>query len=1277
MKRIRIGNNIAITWLLFENDGNIHNLEGLDLELYMTCGGSKYPVTDYSVTENAIAWTFPAGLQTRTGYYKLVLLERDDAKGIHSFDVREAFCLEPKNALTNIGTISDTDCAITVRSVLTYAHITNIASIDVVEATDGETTNVLVSLTNGKTFTLPFRPGSGGSGGEGGGGGGSEYILPPAGPSRLGGIRVGFTKTGTKYPVLLDGSYNAYVDVPDAGGSGGSGGGGGGSTTPAQRIIIYSADYTPEYERGDGLYYFDADGLSELPVVGDRIWWFGDSHYFNAYNVVRVVTDEETGQVSIGGQLVIDELDMFFRPVDSLDSDDANLPLSANQGRILKEMIDDITGGEGGGGGTPGNPGRSITGVQNWFRLCVDEDYAAPAMNIADPSSAAGGSWSLTAGNPSIEYPYLRCFMQINYDTPLESGYTYTRSAAFTARYFNSESSQDYSDLVDSLNQLRESIQSDLAGYETDLTNLNNALEQLRGVISGSITNQLNDLRNRLTRINGTDVELILNNGLWGVLTSWSSETGDKKAFADIIANAAAAQILLQTGATFFGDTQVGGAVTLDGILGQLSAKVTRQDVNAMIASAQFSVDPSSLNSVISKSQACWKKNGVLYPYDLYLTDYMANHTNATLADYEEYMTSAPSADGPAGDSTRPAGPFELVVVVEQFSAIQQSVDEISASVDKVKYIWKKGNEFKPYDWFQTDYAGRASRYEFYTYERYVSNVLGYTKVEVGSALSNITQTEDEIKSILGDVGYFWRRLNDGSYEYQAYAVPSNQTRDDYVAAMQNAGWELVTYASRMSVIDQFPDSITALVKNSTRVWEDSSGQNVPYDNWLADYNLTDKTLSYEDYVALNHPGYNIVVVTNSLSRIKQTSDSLSTAVEDIDGLYLGLSQIEQRADQISLSVSDAKYCWQSNVDGTIVEYDYFRDEYNSRVRQIEYDAWVFSAKNYTKKSYVQQASGIKILSDKIWAAVGDGENVKASIEIIGDADTDGGKIILDASNVIINGGLSAGVVTAGAIESGAVTTDKLAANSVTAGKIESGAITADKIATGALDAIVANILRTLTVGTYSKIVLADGLIKVYDANNLIWMEIGKSSGDSTPVIKVYGRYDENNNWVPLYDLGPNGIQWASDGAVYTDAAFGERIALAKIANIGGTVGAFWAAEVIANTRDMYPFTLATRTKGGNVMYYNFNELIGEGEQGHGWQPASAVVNPSLNLTVGDYNGVLTRTNRPFVLRPTGCSAELDVWPNIPGDVLGEIADGWYMVNTEGFDVNSSFPYQD
>lgn len=167
MKRIRIGNNIAITWLLYENDGNIHNLEERDLELYMTSGGYKYPVTDYTVTENAIAWTFPAKLQTKTGYYKLVLLERDEAKGLHSYDVKDAFCLEPGDALTNIGTIANEDCTVLVKSVLTYAHITNISTIDTVDASDGSGDRIVtIRLTNGKSFSFAISGGSGGGGGS-------------------------------------------------------------------------------------------------------------------------------------------------------------------------------------------------------------------------------------------------------------------------------------------------------------------------------------------------------------------------------------------------------------------------------------------------------------------------------------------------------------------------------------------------------------------------------------------------------------------------------------------------------------------------------------------------------------------------------------------------------------------------------------------------------------------------------------------------------------------------------------------------------------------------------------------------------------------------------------------------------------------------------------------------------------------------------------------------------------------------------------------------------
>jgi len=168
IQRFRIGNNLSVEWRLFEDDGNIHLLEGKETELYMTCGGYKYPVTSYTVTENAVAWVFPAAMQTKTGYYRLVLLERDPVRGLYSFDVADAFCLEPKDALTNIETIIDEDATVQVRSVLTYAHITNLASIDVVDSyTEEGIQNVTVHLTNGKSFTLPIRGGSG-SGGEGG-----------------------------------------------------------------------------------------------------------------------------------------------------------------------------------------------------------------------------------------------------------------------------------------------------------------------------------------------------------------------------------------------------------------------------------------------------------------------------------------------------------------------------------------------------------------------------------------------------------------------------------------------------------------------------------------------------------------------------------------------------------------------------------------------------------------------------------------------------------------------------------------------------------------------------------------------------------------------------------------------------------------------------------------------------------------------------------------------------------------------------------------------------
>ena len=1155
-QRFRIGNNLAIQWLLYENDGNIHNIEGKELEVYMVSGGNKFPVKVYTVTENAIAWTFLAGMQTKTGYYKLVLLERDPVNGLYSFDVHEAFELVSEEDAEKYDNVIAKDSFLQVSSVLTYAHITNLASVDEVVTSDGRSKVVKFTLTNGKTFTIPFVPGSGSGGGDGGGDEGGDDL------SILG-------------------------------------------------IVVLESGYFPAYESGEDLYYFEGSGnFFNVPFdqlkEGDFVWYFGDPGFLWAWQLTEVERSPYTASGwSIVGRLVTAKMSLFpilYDVIDDLYSDSTTAALSANMGKALRTIIEnhantpasETTLGHiklnypesgnnyavkvdgknrayvtvpGGGGGSDdpdgGTAGRSITGTDLWYKLTADESVQATPMGVGDPSSVAGGQWSLTAGNPTVQYPYLRAFLQVNYDSPLDSGYTYTRSGAFTARYFNSDSSADYQDLVRALAQLRTDLFAELGDYDAAMTALNAAIESLRSTISGTISNQLNDLNNRLNQINGTDVEEIKNNaqGLWGVMTSWVSETGDKKAFADIIANAQDAKITLQTGSTFF-DHIVGGDFTLDGILGQLAARLTRQDVSAMIASAQFSVDPSSLNAVISKSQACWKNlgDGLLYPYDLYLLDFMSDHAEddppVTLSDYEDYMTA--QTGGPDD------GPFELVVVVEQFSAIQQTVDEISASVDETKYMWQKGAQYASYNSFVSQWDARSDVYSGYTYDQYVTNVLGYTKVEVGSALSNITQKSDEIKLQLGDMGYFWRRATNDGYEYQMYAVPSNKTRDQYVTEMQAAGWSRITYASKMSIIDQFPDSITALVKNSTNVWIDSDATGEAYcrsyDYWLSDYNETlPSALTYEEYVRLEHPSYALTLVTNSFSRIKQTADAISSAVSSVEGFDNRISAIEQTAGEIELSVTKSQLCWVNNSDGTMKAYLYFMDAYEtykeSASNPLDYEDWVENTKNHSLDDSFHAVSGVKIQGDKIWAGVGDGNDLKASIEIIANADVDaqtGSKIILDATNVQINGGLQVGVVdedqivngaitstkivggaittghlaanavTADKIAAGAITASKISAGSVTADKIAAGAITAEKIATGVLDAAVANVLESLTVGEYSSIVLEDGFIKVYDSNGKLRIKIGQGANDDSPVLWFYGPAGES---APLYDLGPEGIR--------------------------------------------------------------------------------------------------------------------------------------------------------
>ena len=680
---------------------------------------------------------------------------------------------------------------------------------------------------------------------------------------------------------------------------------------------------------------------------------------------------------------------------------------------------------EGGGGGTPtpgepGEPGRSITGTQQWFKLSDSLSVSAPALSIADPSSAAGGSWTTSQLNTTEQLPYLWTFIQYNYDQVLDTGYMYSRSSAWRVSNYNADPSQEYEDLQRSIAGIYAELRADIDQYGVDLQNLSNALASLRTSVEGTITTELNRLRDRLASIDASELKIIEDDGLWYLMTSWTDQTGAKKAFADILADAQNAKIALDAGSTFFGANGHVG-ITLNGIESALSATATKSYVDSAIASAQFSVDPAALQSVISKGQQCWEKNGVLYPYTLHIND---GSGFQNLVDYETYMGKSPTQGGPSSDAHGPAGPFTLVAVIGQISQIKQTADSISSTVGELKYMWRKNNNI--YDYKDTDlwnaYTNRTSMYYSYDYDEYLEDVLGYEKVQVSEVLSGVTQKADEIEAIVGRVDKIWSKPKaSGGYEYQKYVVPSNKTASQYESEMRNAGWTLTTYADEFGVISLSDEKIALAVKKAKYVWIDDSfaADNAnyckDYDAWLSTYESSSYSGTYEQYVAQYHPSYTLTRVADSMSQIKQESNRITSAVSSINTLGSRVSTVEQTANNISASVANMKKVWKNSTTGDIKDYEAYRSAYNSSGSSTPYETWVLANySGYALSEVATELGGLSIKSDKIWAGVGDGNNVAASISILKGLGVNNGKIVLDANLVEVSNTLSANTVNAG-----------------------------------------------------------------------------------------------------------------------------------------------------------------------------------------------------------------------------------------------------------------------
>lgn len=165
MERIRIGNDIAISWALFENNGATHLINAGGASVSLNCGGYTYLVPSFSVQGNVVSFIFPAEDQAKTGKYKIVLTERNESGLVSSYDVRDAFVLVPENEMLNVGYTQQKNVEIT--SVITHAAIANIKTISIVESEEEGGDNVVTFvLTDGSQFPMTVKNGSKGDKGD-------------------------------------------------------------------------------------------------------------------------------------------------------------------------------------------------------------------------------------------------------------------------------------------------------------------------------------------------------------------------------------------------------------------------------------------------------------------------------------------------------------------------------------------------------------------------------------------------------------------------------------------------------------------------------------------------------------------------------------------------------------------------------------------------------------------------------------------------------------------------------------------------------------------------------------------------------------------------------------------------------------------------------------------------------------------------------------------------------------------------------------------------------
>ena len=90
-KKIRIGNDIEITWSLFDADEQPYIVEGRDAAVELFVNGSRVRIGEFTATGNTLHFTYYGKAQRFLGHYDLKYIENGGNVGMVTFDTHDAF----------------------------------------------------------------------------------------------------------------------------------------------------------------------------------------------------------------------------------------------------------------------------------------------------------------------------------------------------------------------------------------------------------------------------------------------------------------------------------------------------------------------------------------------------------------------------------------------------------------------------------------------------------------------------------------------------------------------------------------------------------------------------------------------------------------------------------------------------------------------------------------------------------------------------------------------------------------------------------------------------------------------------------------------------------------------------------------------------------------------------------------------------------------------------------------------------------------------------------